>query len=170
MKKFLLGIVMVVVVVAAFGTASSVFAQSSTPQGIGPGNGNGMMGGRGMRGGMMSSTYGTQTGLLHDEMITIYADKLGISVDDLNTRLAGGETMADIALSTELTLDEFRTLMADVRSQAIDQAVADGTLTQEQADWMNLRGTGMMAGGRGMRGSGQGLYANPDCPYYQTTP
>lgn len=170
MKKLLLGIVMVLVVVAAFGASSSVYAQSSTPQGVGPGNGYGMMGGQGMRGGMMASTYGTQTGLLHDEMVVLYAEKLGISIDDLNARLADGETMSQIAISTGLTLDEFRTLMVEVRSLAIDQAVLDGTLTQEQADWMNLRGTGMMGAGRGMRGSGQGLYLNPDCPYYQTTP
>jgi hypothetical protein len=39
---------------------------------------------------------------------------------------------------------------------------------------MNQRGAGQMAGGqmgngRGMRRSGQGQYANPDCPYYDQT-
>ncbi len=45
--------------------------------------------------------------------------------------------------------------MLDARSQAIDLAVADGTLTQEQADWMNSRG-GMMFGGTG-RSQGYGM-------------
>jgi hypothetical protein len=82
--------------------------------------------------------------------------------------------MSQIALSTGLTVDQFRTLMVETRSQAIDQAVADGTLTQTQADWMSQRGAGQMAGGqmgngRGMHGGGQGQFANPDCPYYNQT-
>jgi hypothetical protein len=97
-------------------------------------------------------------------------------VDDLNARLAKGETMAQIAYSKGLTVDQFRTLMADVRSQAIDQAVKNGTLTEAQADWMKQRGggmtgAGMMGGrGRGMRGTGQGQSTNPACPYYQANP
>ena len=130
------------------------------------------MGGRGARGGMMGqgAVSGTQDGFLHDEMIAVYAEKLGISVEDLNARLANGETMAQIASSKGLTADQFRTLMTDARSQAIDQAVKDGTLTQAQADWMKQRGAGMMGNGRGMRGAGQGRNANPDCPYYQANP
>jgi hypothetical protein len=168
MNKTLLGIVIAVVVVVALGTAGVVYAQTSTPWGPDPDTGNGfMMGGRR---GMMGAQYtGTQTGWLHDEMIAAYAEKLGISVDDLNARLAGGETMAQIAYSTGLTVEEFQTLMVDARSQALDQAVLNGDITQEQADWMKLRGAGMMGGSRGMRGTGQGQFANPGCPYYSQT-
>jgi len=60
--------------------------------------------------------------------------------------------------------------MTGARSQALDRAVKDGTLTQEQADWMKQRVAGNGCGGRGMRGAGQRQFANPDCPYYQTTP
>jgi hypothetical protein len=169
MKKFLLSIVMVAVVVIALGTAGFVYAQTPTltPE-PGTGYGNGMMGGRGMRGGMMGrQAAGTQDGLMHDEMVAAYAQGLGITVDDLTTRLANGETMAQIASSKGLSAAEFTTLMTNARSQAIDQAVKNGTLTQTQADWMKQRGAGqMMGGGRGMRGAGQGQYANPDCPYY----
>ena len=148
--------------------------------------------GRSARGGMalapasragaaQGAAAGNQDGLLHDDMIAFYAENLGISVADLNARLANGETMAQIASSTGLTADQFRTLMTDARSQAIDQAVQNGTLTQEQADWMKQRGAGMMGqasgtrggmmagGGRGMRGTGQGQNADPDCPYYPQT-
>jgi hypothetical protein len=182
MNKTLLSIVIVAVVAIALGTAGFVYAQAPTPQtpvpgsGYGPGmmngqsNRGGMMGGQGARGGMMNqNAAGTQDGLLHDEMIAVYAEKLGISVEDLNARLTKGETMSQIASSKGLTADQFTTLMADARSQAIDQAVKDGTLTQAQADWMKQRGAGMMAGGRGMRGTGQGRNANPDCPYYSPT-
>jgi hypothetical protein len=170
MKKLLISVVMVAVVVIALGTAGFVYAQSATPEAPVPGNGYGMMGGRGMRGGMMGqgAGYAAQDGLMHAEMIAAFAEKLGISVDDLNARLAKGETMAQIATAQGLTVEEFRTLMTDARSQAIAQAVKNGTLTQEQADWMNQRGAGrMMGGGRGMRGAGQGTSG---CPYYQTNP
>jgi hypothetical protein len=175
MKKLALSIVIAAVAIIALGTAGFVYAQSTTPQTPVPGigYGNGMMNGRGGRGGMMGqNAAGTQDGWMHDEMIDAFAEKLGISVDDLNTRLANGETMAQIASSKGLTADQFTTLMADARTQAIDQAVKNGTLTQDQADWMKQRGAGMMNGGRGRgaRGAGQGQYANPGCPYYQTTP
>lgn len=176
MNKTLLSIVIVAVVAIALGTAGFVYAQASTPQTPVPGSGYGQgmmgMGGRGARGGMMGvNASGTQDGFLHDEMIAVYAQKLGISVEDLNARLAKGETMAQIASSKGLTADQFTALMADARSQAIDQAVKNGTLTQAQADWMKQRGAGMTAGGRGMRGTGMGRNANPDCPYYpQTNP
>jgi hypothetical protein len=167
MKKLVLSIVIVAVMAVALGTAGIVYAQTQTPTTPGSGYGPGMMGGRGQRGGMMGqNAVGTQTGFLHDEMVAAFAAKLGISVDDLNARLANGETIAQIAYSKGLTADQFRTLMVDARSQAIDQAVKDGKLTQQQADWMKQRGAGQMGGGRGMRGNGQGRYANPDCPYY----
>ena len=92
-------------------------------------------------------------------MIAVFAEELNIPVADLEARLDQGETMAQIAVSTGLTVDEFRTLMVDARTQAIDQAVTDGTLTQEQADWMKQRSAGQMAGGQ--MGNGRGMGA-PD--------
>ena len=85
---------------------------------------------------MNQNAAGNQDGVLHDEMIAVYAEKLGISVDDLNARLAKGETMAQIASSKKLTAEQFTTLMIDARSQAIAQAVKDVTLTQAQAEVM----------------------------------
>ena len=176
MNKTVFGIAIAAVAVVALATAGFVYAQAPTPQTPVPGSGYGqgmMGGGHGMRAGMANQNEGTldQDGPMHDEMITVFAQKLGIPVEDLNARLANGETMAQIASSKGLTADQFTTLMAEARSQAIDQSVKDGTLTQAQADWMKQRGAGMMAGGgRGMRGAGQGRNANPDCPYNQTNP
>ena len=164
MKKFTVTIMVVVVVALALGAAGVAYAQSAS-QGTGTGTGSGWMGGRGSRGGMGAGNMGTGDGILHDYMIAAFAEELNIPVADLEARLEQGETMAQIAVSTGLTIDEFRTLMVDARSQAIDQAVADGTLTQEQADWMSQRGAGQMGKGRGMHGAGQGQFANPDCPY-----
>ena len=169
MNKLTLALVIVATLVAALLTTGQAFAQGTTPPnpqapGTGYGNGGGPMGGRGMRGGGMVGN-----GILHDAMIAVYAQELGISVDDLNTRMTNGETMAQIATEKGLTVEEFRTLMVDARSQAIDQAVKDGTLTQEQADWMKQRGTRMNGGagrGRGMRGANAGTM---ECPYFSQT-
>ena len=161
MKKFVMAIVMVTVLGIAFlGTTGYVYAQTTTPQapGFGPG-----MGGRGQRGGGMMANG--QEGFLHDEMVAAFASKLGISTTDLEARLDKGETMAQVAYSKGLTADQFTKLMTEARSQIVDQAVKDGKLTQQQADWMKQRGAGTMGGGRGMRGNGQGNFTNTNCPY-----
>ena len=165
MNKFVLVFVVVAILAVALGTAGFVYAQAPTPPT--PANGSGYgpgMGSRGARAGMTLApgsgagmginAAGAQNGMFHDEMIVAYAQKLGISVEDLNARLTKGETMVQIAYSKGLTTDQFRTLMTEARSQAIDQAVKNGALTQAQADWMKQRGAGM------------GRFANPDCPYF----
>jgi len=175
MKKLILAVAMITTLAVALMTSASVFAQSTTPPAVTPAPGTGYGYGRG--GGMMGARGGMAgDGILHDAMIATYAEKLGISVDDLNARLAKGETMAQIAASKGLTADQFTTLMKDARNQAIDAAVKAGTLTQAQADWMKTRG-GMMGAnngagrgagmGRGMRGAGMGNPAT--CPYFPQT-
>jgi hypothetical protein len=166
MKKFTVSIIVVAVVVLALGAVGVAYAQSSSQ---GTGTGSGWMGGRGSRGSTSTGNMSAGDGLLHDYLIAAYAEKLDIPVADLEARLDQGETMAQIAVSTGLTIDQFRTLRVETRTQAIDQAVADGTLPQSQADWLQQRGAGQMGNGRGMRGAGQGQYANPDCPYYSQT-
>ncbi len=171
MNKFVKTILLVAVAVLAIGTTGVAYAQTSSPI---TGIGATAMGGRGPRGGSGAGNGIASDGILHDYMIAAYAEALDIPVADLETRLDNGETMSQIALSTGMTLDEFRTLMVDVRTQAIDQALADGVLTQAQADWLKLHGDGRMAGGQhgrgyGMRGAGQGQYANSNCPYLSST-
>lgn len=172
MKKILLGMLMIAVVgVIALGTTGFAYAQTTAPQANDPiyGYGSGMMFGRGNRGNAGSSNgFGTQDGILHDAMMTVYSEELGIPVDELETRLADGETLVQIALDKGLAIDEITALMTEARSQAIAQAVADGTLTQEQADWMSQHMGGRAFGGRmtGARGFGAGQFATPDCPHY----
>ncbi len=192
MKKLVFAFAIGATLVVALLSTGNVFAQGTTPTnptapGTGAGYGRGMMGGRGGATGsgvgagmgLAGSQAGTGQGILHDTMIAVFSQKLGISVDDLNARLAKGETIAQIASAKGLTADQFTALMKDARSQAIDQAVKDGTLTQAQADWMKTRvsaangmnGARMGQGaGRGMgrgsaaRGGGFGDPAN--CPYF----
>ncbi len=172
MKKFAFAFLIVAMLVVALVTTGPVFAQAGnppTPQA--PGSGYGY--GRGMGGRMGGMIANGSKGILHDTIISLFAQKLGLTVDELNARLAKGETMAQIAASKGLTVEQFATLMADARNQAIDQAVKDGKLTQAQADWLKQRGfgmgTGVMNGSgrgyeRGMRGTG-----NPACPYFSQT-
>jgi hypothetical protein len=171
MNKFVKIMLLVAIAALAVGTTGVAYAQ--TP-GQASGSGAAAMGGRGPRGGNGAGNGIAEDGILHDYMIAAYAEALNIPVADLEARLDNGETMSQIALSTGLTLAEFRTLMVDVRTQSIDQALADGVLTQAQADWLKLRGAGQMAGGQmgrgfGMNGAGQGQNANPNCPYFNST-
>ena len=166
MKKLALSIVVLAVVALALTSVGTAYAQSPTQA---PGSGYANMGGRGNRAGAAvgatASGLTPGSGLLHDYMLAGYSEALNIPVDTLQARLDAGETMSQIALSTGLTLDEFRTLMTDVRIQAIDAALADGVITQEQADWLKTRGAGQMSAGRGMQ-AGRGQFANPSCPNF----
>ena len=166
MKKTILiaALVLASLVVVGVGV---VFAQDETP----PFAGHGMMNGQ---------------GVMHTFMVTEFARKLDLNVNDINTRLAAGETMYDIALSAGVTAEEFPAIMTEVRTAALDAAVAANVITQEQADWMKSRGFGqggmhgngncdgtgpqgqggygrgmMNSGGRGMMGGWQGQQTNP---------
>jgi hypothetical protein len=168
MKKRMKFLVIITVVVIAFVAAGAVFAQTT-----GPGTrwgsrepsdtqhpGNGDMLREPLRMG--------EDGLLHDYFIETYAEKLGLDVVELEERLENGETMAEIALSTGLTIEDFKILMAEVRQLVLDKAVADGVITQEQADWLASRGrrmTGGMSAGQGLgtRGRRKGMNGTGNC-------
>lgn len=155
MKKALVASLVLVAAVFTLGSVSNVYASSENPSTAA----NTANYGFGGNGGMMGAGIGgTQQGLLHDEMVSVVAEKLGISVDDLNARITNGETLYTIALAEGLTADEVQTLMLDARTQAIDLAVANGDITQAQADLMKTRssmmgtGTGSANGATGTRG------------------
>ncbi len=162
-------------VAATLGFSVSAYAQAPTPNT--PANPAYGSGGRGNRGGLRQGAAGTgiAAGILHDDMVAFIAGKLGLTVEALNTRLSVGDTVGQIASEKGLTVSEFRILMQEARSQAIDKAVAAGTLTQAQAVWMKQTGAGVSAGGmgrgmgQGVRGNGQGQFSNPACPYYTPT-
>lgn len=145
MKKLLLVSLIVAVAVLALGTAGYAYAQSQQPNSgtYGPG----MMGGRGGRG-MMGGGYGMfgytdedgdGYGPMHDYMLAGFAEAFGLSVEELQAQLDAGETMYTIAEAQGLTFEEFQALMIEVRTEALNQLVADGVITQEQADWMLSR-------------------------------
>ena len=126
----IVGLVVAALVVLGVGVA---FAQGPAPY-----TGGGMMGNNG--------------GYLHMYMVNAFAEKLGLKVEDINARLTAGESMYDIALADGVKAEDFSALMVEVRTIAMNAAVKDGVITQEQADWMSSRGFGrggMMNGNGG---------------------
>jgi len=160
MKKSLLVISVLLTVLVTLSIAGFAYAQSNTPPTPETpyrsyGYGYGMHGWS--RGGMMwgidpDAAYGP----MHDEMLETFADALGLSVDELNAEIENGNTMWDIARQQGLSDEEIYDLMFTARAAALEQAVADGFLTQEQADWMIARMDTMHAGGFGYGGYGPG--------------
>ena len=146
----------------AFGATSIAYAQTESPQPYGnPGYGPGMMGGKGRYGGGMVDGG---LGLFHDALIESFADALGLTASQLETRLESGETMWQVAEAEGISREEFSVIMQDARSAALDQAVEDGTITQDQAEFMHSRGQarGYASGNGGCMGSeysaGQGIH------------
>jgi len=68
------------------------------------------------------------------------ADFLGISVDQLAMELrADNATLASVAAAHGKSRDELKQFITDTAIAAIDQAVADGRLTQQRADALEQR-------------------------------
>lgn len=116
MKKTILIVALVVLALGALGVGVA-FAQGGQPP-FAPG--------------MMGYGYGP----MQAYVVTAFADKLDLSADEVNTRLANGETLYQIALAEGIAEDEIASFLTDVHTTAFDKAVADGVITREQADWM----------------------------------
>lgn len=159
-KKILIGVSLAALL--ALGVAGIVFAQEPEEPGEGvcpfgetcDGSGGSFgMGGFGYR--------GTMPGLL--------AEELGMTLDELSAALADGKTVAEIAAEQRISLEDLVAALISDRAEYISQAVADGDLTQEQADSMLAEmtehltwrlenaGFGGYGGGCGMRGGGWDL-------------
>lgn len=144
MNKYLKIAGLVGLFVLVFAGVGLVYAQTEAPQPYtGFGYGHGMMGGRGAFSGSMVDG---EEGPFHEIMVNGFAEVIGLSVEQLEARLEAGETMWQIAESEGLTWDEFIAAMQQARSTMLEQAVEDGLLSQEHADFMNSRG---MTGGYG---------------------
>jgi len=140
----------VVLALAALG-AGFVFAQTSTPTalwggGYGPG---GMMGGYG--GGMMGNfaqngdgyawmntmhQWMTTNGGMHTIVWNGLADALKLTPDELQNQLASGKTLTQIAEAQGVSQEQLTAVLETSVKAGLDKAVADGVLTQAQADQM----------------------------------
>ena len=98
------------------------------------------MGGRGSRG---SSNWenGARAGVmdrgfLHEYMMEALAIALDIPADQLEQRIANGDNLRVILQELGLESDAINKIVVEARINAIERAVGDGLLDQEQADWM----------------------------------
>jgi 3-hydroxyacyl-CoA dehydrogenase len=93
---------------------------------FGPRLGFGFPGPHGLHGGFRLLAPGDQ--------LSAAAEYLGLSVADLRQRVRGGESLADIAAAEDKSVDGLRQAMLAAVEEALDNAVEDGDVTQEQAD------------------------------------
>lgn len=90
----------------------------------------------------------------------ILATALGMSVDDLEAALADGQSLVDLMVEQGIDSTTLQTNAKAAYEAAVQQAVADGVITQAQADeilagnGLNLFGRGGFGGGH--RGGGRG--------------
>lgn len=164
MKKTILLITFGLVVIAALALAGLAYAQDATPTtpttpwGGRGAYGGGMMGGANSgaysgaySGGMMGRSFGngargTGTGPMHTYMVEAFAQALDLTVEDVQAQFEAGATMWQIASDQGLSDEAIQGVMIQARTVALDAMVAEGLLTQEQADLMLERMNTMMSG------------------------
>ncbi|HEU5086593.1 MAG TPA: hypothetical protein VFT99_04075 [Roseiflexaceae bacterium] len=125
----LAGIALALVLAITF--APAVSAQRSTGPG-GPGQAQYMAGGgpgTGRRGGM-----GGQMGGSQQSLIAIAAQQLGMDQADLVAQLQAGKTVAQVASDKNTPLDTIVNAFVATRQPRLAQAVANGRMTQAEAD------------------------------------
>ena len=81
------------------------------------------------------------------------ATALGMSAEELQTALADGQRIPDLIDELGISQEDFQTAMQSAQQAALDEAIADGVITQEQADQIGsgeFRGPegGQQPGGR----------------------
>jgi len=165
MKKLILIGAIAVVIFAALGIAGFAYAQGQVPStpnspssrgssdqlwmngAAGAGNMAGR--GQGRMGGLRAQASDGTYGPIHEYLLNTMAQALGMTAEQLQTRLDGGETLWTIAQEQGISAESFNQLMTQARTDALDQAVASGALTQEQADFMRSQGANLWPEGYG---------------------
>lgn len=156
------GLLAALLVAGVVGTTSA-YAQGPKPPGSGV-----MGGGRG---------FGWSEAALEAA-----AKALGMTTDELTSALQSGKTLQELAVEKDVDIADVHAAIQAARveeaRERIAQAVANGTMTQEKADWLlegldnGFIGGGMGRGFGGPRGRGQGLGNGNgfgDCPMVQPT-
>jgi polyhydroxyalkanoate synthesis regulator phasin len=106
--------------------------------GVGPMGFGGMMGGRGNKGGkrgMGGDEFGR--GMMGGtSLISVAAEKLGMTVDQLTTELGSDKTIADVAKVKGVEIAIIVDAVVADRAEQLKALVTDGRMTQTQADTM----------------------------------
>jgi len=153
----LASVALVVLLLAGLAGAALVFAQEPTPTVP-----FGRHGGWG-RGGLGPGGFGWAGGGQWT-MFDKAAEALGLTPEGLFTELHAGKSLAEIAeaksVDVQTVYDAMNAARAEAEKQAIQQAVEDGRISQEQANWMLQ---GLEKGWWGGRGLGRG-FGLKGCP------
>jgi len=88
----------------------------------------------------------------NETLNTAIAELLGISVEELEGALADGETIRTLIEESGLDMVEVQTALQAARAEMLQQAVADGSITQEQAYQMLNRQSKQNGFGRAGKG------------------
>jgi len=125
LPKWIIALMAVLLIAGAVG-ATAVYAQGGTPQAPTgqPGDGPGSHGGRG----------------LPQAELEAAAKALGMTSDELSTALKDGKTLEELATSAGVDLQTVQDAMKAARDTEmrtrIQEAVTDGTMTQDKANWL----------------------------------
>lgn len=99
----------------------------------------------------------------------LLAEALGLTVDELEAALADGQSLSDLMTAAGMDADTLQTNVQAAYEAAVARAVADGVITQAQADAVLAQDTnfglfgGHGRGGRGHHGRG-GSWSLPSTP------
>lgn len=68
----------------------------------------------------------------YDYVESVLKDNLGMTDEEITAGLNSGKTMYALAEEKGMTEDQFKTALLEERNKAVDKAVADGTITNEE--------------------------------------
>ena len=71
-----------------------------------------------------------------DIPLAVASELTGLTEEQLLAELDGGKTIPALLEELGIDLTVFHQAVADARQAAVDEAVAEGTITPEQAQWM----------------------------------
>lgn len=102
------------------------------------GSHNGMMGGPG---GMMGGPGGMMEcsgsmGAMHDQIWAAMAETLGLTADELTAEIESGKTLIELGEAAGLSEEDLTAALAEAHNAAVNQALEDGLLSEEQAGQM----------------------------------
>jgi hypothetical protein len=92
--------------------------------------------------------------VVHTYLEEAFAKALGMSIADFDVQEAAGKSWSEIALAQGKTEAEAQTLLQTAYTQSVDQALADGKITQAQADSLKAAAAPTLAN-VGVPGHGQ---------------
>lgn len=92
----------------------------------------------------------------NEQMQAAVANALGLTVEELQAARADGISLRELAEAQGIDITDLRAAKDAAFQDVVEQAVADGIITQEQADAIGERGNGPRGRGNGPRGNRPG--------------